>query len=78
MAFTAPSVDTRSTDTNVIVKNGETIVIGGLIHDAQSDNVTKVPVLGDIPLLGVLFRKKSTSRNRMELLIFVTPKIIED
>ena len=78
VAFTAPSVDTRSTDTNVIVKNGETIVIGGLIHDAQSDNVTKVPVLGDIPLLGVLFRKKSTSRNRMELLIFVTPKIIED
>jgi len=76
--FAAPSVDTRSTDTNVIVKNGETIVIGGLIHDSQSDSVTKVPILGDIPLLGALFRKKSVSRNRMELLIFVTPRIIED
>ena len=76
--FTAPSVDTRSTDTNVIVRDGETIVIGGLIHDSQSDVVYKVPVLGDIPLLGSLFRKKSVSRSRMELLIFVTPKIIED
>ncbi len=77
-AFEAPSVDTRSTDTNVIVKNGETIVIGGLIHDSQSDYVYKVPLLGDIPLLGYLFRKKSVARTRMELLIFVTPKIIED
>lgn len=77
-AFTAPSVDTRSTDTNVIVRNGETIVIGGLIHDVQSDVVNKVPLLGDIPLLGALFRSKSSVRSRMELLIFVTPKIIED
>ncbi|OGS10928.1 MAG: hypothetical protein A2234_09800 [Elusimicrobia bacterium RIFOXYA2_FULL_58_8] len=75
---TAPSVDTRSADTNVVVNNGETIVIGGLIHDTQSDTVTKVPLLGDIPLLGALFRKKSVARNRLELLIFVTPKIIED
>ena len=76
--ITAPSVDTRSADTNVIVKNGETIVIGGLIHDTQSDDVYKVPFFGDIPLLGALFRKKSVSRKRLELLIFVTPKIIED
>ncbi|MBU2573769.1 MAG: type IV pilus secretin PilQ [Elusimicrobia bacterium] len=75
---TAPAVDTRSADTNVIVRNGETIVIGGLIHDAQSNTVYKVPLFGDIPLLGVLFRKKSVSRTRMELLIFVTPRIMED
>lgn len=74
----APAVDTRSTDTNVIVRDGETIVIGGLIHDAQSDYVYKVPLFGDIPLIGALFRKKSVSRTRMELLIFVTPKIMED
>ena len=74
----APAVDTRSTDTNVIVRDGETIVIGGLIHDSQSDAVYKVPLFGDIPLIGALFRKKSTSRSRMELLIFVTPKIMED
>lgn len=74
----APAVDTRSTDTNVIVRDGETIVIGGLIHDAQSDYVYKVPLFGDIPLIGALFRKKSVSRSRMELLIFVTPRIMED
>lgn len=74
----APAIDTRSADTNVIVRDGETIVIGGLIHDAQSDSVYKVPLFGDIPLIGALFRKKSVSRTRMELLIFVTPKIMED
>lgn len=74
----APGIDTRSADTNVIVRNGETIVIGGLIHDTQSEAVFKVPILGDIPILGYLFKKKSVSRTRMELLIFVTPRIIED
>ena len=73
----APGVDTRSADTNVIVRDGETIVIGGLIHDAQSETLYKVPILGDIPLLGYLFKKKSMSRTRMELIIFVTPRIIE-
>lgn len=79
-AFTGiavPGKDTRKADTNVIVNNGETIVIGGLIYDSQADYVYKVPVLGDIPLLGALFRRKSVSRKRLELLIFVTPKIIE-
>ncbi len=75
---TPPDVGTRGADTNVIVKNGETIVIGGLIKDTQNDTVVKVPILGDIPLLGILFRRKSTERHRKELLIFVTPKIIED
>jgi type IV pilus assembly protein PilQ len=74
----APGIDTRSADTNVIVRNGETIVIGGLISDTQSEAVFKVPLLGDIPLLGALFRKKSVTRDRRELLIFVTPKIMED
>jgi type IV pilus assembly protein PilQ len=74
----APGIDTRSADTNVIVRNGETIVIGGLIHDTQSEAVFKVPILGDIPLLGYLFKKKSVTRSRMELLIFVTPRVIED
>jgi type IV pilus assembly protein PilQ len=74
----APGKDTREADTNVIVKNGETIVIGGLIQDLQSDTVFKVPLLGDIPILGFLFRKKTSSRSRMELLIFVTPRIMED
>lgn len=75
---TPPSTNARSTNTNVIVKDGETIVIGGLIRDSMSDDVYKVPILGDIPLLGLLFRKKSVARKRLELLIFVTPRIIED
>lgn len=74
----APGIDTREADTNVIVGNGETIVIGGLIRDNQSNTVFKVPLLGDIPLLGWLFRKKSVVRSRMELLIFVTPRVMED
>ncbi len=73
----APGIDTRSADTSVIVRDGETIVIGGLISDTQSEAVFKVPILGDIPILGYLFKKKSMSRQRMELLIFVTPKVIE-
>jgi type IV pilus assembly protein PilQ len=77
-ATTPPNTNTRSTNTNVIVRDGETIVIGGLIRDSQSDDVYKVPILGDIPLLGMLFRKKSVARKRLELLIFVTPRIIED
>ena len=73
----APGIDTRSADTNVIVRDGETIVIGGLISDTQAESVFKVPLLGDIPILGYLFRKKSVTRDRRELLIFVTPRIIE-
>lgn len=73
----APGIDTRSADTNVIVRDGETIVIGGLISDTQAESVFKVPLLGDIPILGYLFRKKTKTRDRRELLIFVTPRIIE-
>jgi type IV pilus assembly protein PilQ len=73
-----PPTATRETNTNVIVRNGETIVIGGLIQDSQSETVYKVPLLGDIPVLGWLFKKKSMSRTRKELLIFVTPRILED
>jgi type IV pilus assembly protein PilQ len=72
-----PPTATRKSDTNVIVHDGETIVIGGLIHDSEQEYEYKVPLLGDIPLLGYLFKKTSKERKRMELLIFVTPKIIE-
>jgi type IV pilus assembly protein PilQ len=74
----APGVDTRSADTIVMTKDGETIVIGGLIYDNNDDVLYKVPLLGDIPLLGWLFKKHVTNRQRMELLIFVTPHLVED
>ena len=72
----AISVDSRDASTTVIVQDGGTVVIGGLITDSAQEQVAKVPLLGDIPLLGYLFRKKFVSRNRVELLIFVTTKII--
>lgn len=74
----APAVDSRNAKTIVIVKDGETIVIGGLISDSTSDQIAKIPLLGDIPIIGYLFRKKSVVRTRSELLIFVTPKIMPD
>jgi len=58
------------------VRDGETIVIGGLITDQVNDTIAKIPLLGDIPILGWLFKKKSKVRTRVELLIFVTTRIV--
>lgn len=74
----APAIDTRNANTTVLVRDGETVVIGGLISDSVSDTISKVPFLGDIPVLGWLFKKKSQSRNRVELLIFVTARLMPD
>lgn len=74
----APAVDARTANTTVLVRDGETIVIGGLITDTLQDTISKVPLLGDIPILGWLFKKKSKTRVRAELLIFVTTRILPD
>jgi type IV pilus assembly protein PilQ len=74
----APGIDSRTAQTTVLIRDGETIVIGGLISDQVQETVAKIPILGDIPLLGALFRSKHKSRTRTELLIFVTPKILAD
>ncbi len=74
----APGIDSRQAKTTVVVKDGETIVIGGLITDSVANTEAKVPFFGDIPIVGWLFRKKTVARNRVELLIFVTPKILPD
>ena len=71
-----PTTSKRSAKTTVLVKNGQTITIGGLISDRVSDQKSKVPLLGDIPLLGWLFRSSSTEKKRMSLMIFLTPSII--
>lgn len=73
-----PKTDTRAAKTILVVNDGETVVIGGLISDQQSIGVEKIPLLGDLPLLGWLFKRKIVVRNRTELLIFVTPKIMPD
>jgi type IV pilus assembly protein PilQ len=73
-----PSIDTRDVQTTVLVNDGETVVLGGIYETENRDSVQKVPVLGDIPGLGFLFRTKNTVSNRAELLIFVTPRILRD
>ncbi len=74
----APAIDTRKVTTQVLVDNGQTVVLGGIYEQTSNDSVTKVPVLGDIPVLGVLFRTKSKIQNKTELLIFITPKILSE
>lgn len=73
-----PSVNTRQVATQVLVSNGETVVLGGIYEQERSEGVSKVPVLGDVPLLGALFRQSSKVDRKNELLIFVTPKILKD
>ena len=71
-----PMVSTRSTNTNVRVRNGETLLIGGLIFDNDLESMSKMPLLGDLPFINKLFRYRNTEREQRELLIFITPTVI--
>jgi type IV pilus assembly protein PilQ len=73
-----PSIDTKQIVTNVLVQNGGTVVIGGIYQQVQNDQTTKVPVLGDLPYLGFLFKTNSKQDDRNELLIFISPKIMKN
>ncbi|RKQ62192.1 type IV pilus assembly protein PilQ [Vogesella indigofera] len=73
-----PAIDNKTVDTQVRVENGGTVVIGGIYVQEENNVENKVPLLADIPLLGVLFRNKSVTNNRRELLIFITPRIVEN
>ena len=73
-----PSIDTRSITTQVLVNDGQTVVLGGIMETERRDAEKKVPFLGDIPGIGYLFKTKSKSNSRDELLIFVTPKILRE
>jgi type IV pilus assembly protein PilQ len=73
-----PSIDTREVDTKVLVANGDTVVLGGIFQDEKASNEEKVPFLGDIPYMGALFRRRGNEVKKRELLIFVTPTIVED
>jgi len=75
--LSAEAFSTRSASTRVAVLDGQTIVIGGLIEDQVSESVKKVPLLGDIPVAGMLFRRTITSKSKTELLIFLTPYVAE-
>ena len=73
-----PSIDTREVSTQVLVNNGDTVVLGGIYEQVTRDEVDKVPFLGDLPLIGYFFKHTLESDERRELLIFVTPKILKD
>ncbi len=74
----APAIDTRRLDTQVLIRSGETVVLGGVFQQENRHAAGKVPLLGDIPLLGALFRNSSRSDNKRELLIFVTPRVLQE
>ena len=76
-AVYAPNIDITSANTVVVTPNGQTVVIGGLISNTKSTADSKVPFLGDIPILGQLFRASSKAQARTELLMFLTPHIVE-
>ena len=73
-----PSIRTNSIQTQVLVNNGETVVLGGVFQTVVSEGITKTPLLGDLPWVGNLFRQKSKSDDKQELLIFITPRLIRD
>jgi type IV pilus assembly protein PilQ len=76
--LSGPSIDTKQVTTEVLVENGGTVVIGGIYTQDERTTVNKVPVLGDLPYLGFLFKNTLKQDNRNELLIFVTPRILKD
>jgi type IV pilus assembly protein PilQ len=75
-AVLIPIINTRTATTTVLIKSGNTLAIGGLMRQDVSDNYTKVPVMGDAPLIGSFFRSKSLSKTKRDLLIFLTPTIV--
>jgi type IV pilus assembly protein PilQ len=75
---TVPSIDTRAVETQVLVADGQTVVLGGIYETERRETINKVPFLGDIPFLGNLFKSKTRLDNKAELLIFVTPRILDE
>ncbi|RMD79299.1 MAG: type IV pilus secretin PilQ [Gammaproteobacteria bacterium] len=73
-----PSINTREVNTQVLVDNGETVVLGGIYEQTRNHQASKVPVLGDLPVVGALFRSTLRENKKAELLIFVTPKILKE
>jgi len=73
-----PSINTNNVKTQVLVNNGETIVLGGIFTTQSTESVTKTPFFGDLPYVGKLFRRTTSTDDKQELLIFITPRLIKD
>lgn len=72
-----PNTSSREAETTVMIKDGETVVIGGLIREEMTKTITEVPLLSKLPIVGELFRHRDTDRKRTEILVFITPKIVK-
>jgi len=77
-ATAGPTINTNAVETQVLVNNGETIVIGGIFTSQKLEGETKVPFLGDIPFIGWLFRSSYSNQEKVELLVFITPRMLND
>ena len=77
-SFNSPIVNQRQATTTVSVKDGETIVLGGIIRNTVSSTTNKIPLLGDIPLFGKLFQSTTTDKQKTELLVFLTPHVVRN
>jgi type IV pilus assembly protein PilQ len=73
-----PSINTNSVETQVLVNNGETVVLGGIFQSTEVSQVNKTPFFGDLPLIGALFRYEQHTSEKAELLVFITPKLVKD
>ena len=76
--FSVPAIDTKNVTTEALVDNGGTVVIGGIFTEEESNNEARVPLLGEIPVLGNLFRSRAKTNRQQELLVFITPRIGSD
>jgi type IV pilus assembly protein PilQ len=71
-------INTKHVKTEVLVENGGTVVIGGIYTQQDRTDTTKVPFLGDLPILGIMFRSNTTTTSKTELLVFITPRIVSE
>ena len=74
--FAIPTITSRRAKTDIELREGQTFAIAGLLNNSILDNVSKIPLLGDLPILGALFRSKDARQNRSELLVLVTPRLV--
>ena len=73
-----PAIDTKNVTTQIAVNNGDTAVIGGIYEETVNNDVTKLPFLGDLPVLGYLFKTTNKNIEKTELLIFLTPRVVKE
>ena len=71
-------INTKHVKTEVLIENGGTVVIGGIYQQTDRTDITKIPFLGDLPFFGNLFRNNTTSSTKTELLVFITPRIVNE